>query len=90
MTTCARCGLPDCPDAIAANGGGPALKYDGLAEALGCRERELANLRSLLRSVTGKLEKIREAFGDDGLTYLDAEDVSYLAGVLDQVLEALS
>ena len=83
MTTCARCGMQDCPDAIAANGGEAVLPYDGLAAALGCRERELANLRSLLRSVTGKLEQAAE------LTHYNGA-AGRIEALINQVLEALS
>ena len=59
MTRCARCGLEQ--------GCGSSLceashdDTDELGEAtVNCRNRELANLRSLLRSVTGKLEEAAE------------------------------
>lgn len=89
MTTCCKCG-----NGLTREGDTECADEDTqMSEAAAyqeCLERQLSNLRALLRSQTLKLEKIREAFGDDGTTYLDAEDVSYLAGRLDQVLEALS
>lgn len=49
MSSCARCGhRPD--------GDGKDCNSDASAR-LHCRDRELANLHSLLRSVTGKLEE---------------------------------
>ncbi len=60
MSRCARCGAPfgvdtgDCQ---------PLERQDTVAQ-LACRDRELANLRALLRSVTGKLERIGEQIND--------------------------
>jgi hypothetical protein len=60
MTRCARCGLEADAADLTVSGECP-----GPAEArLQCRDRELANLRSLLRSVTGKLERIGEQVND--------------------------
>lgn len=82
MSACARCGLEACPDG---DDKLDSLPYDGLAASLGCRERELANLRSLLRSVTGKLEEANEIL-DGG----DRFAMEKAAALIDSVLEALS
>jgi hypothetical protein len=75
MSTCARCGEDDCEAEW------------GRKEALECRDRELANLRSLLRSVTGKLEEAAaelEGQPDDPIRWLNAR------ALVDIVLEKLS
>ncbi len=60
MTECARCGLEANADDLTLSGECP-----GPAESrLQCRDREIANVRSLLRSVTGKLERIGEQIND--------------------------
>lgn len=67
MSQCARCGLK------AKYYGGPeyceAYDDDGDLSSnepaiIACRDREIANLRSLLRSVTGKLEEALEHLSD--------------------------
>ena len=57
MSACARCGLP-CWEIGRSDIPSPTCSahYGGTALVL-CRDRELANLHSLLRSVTGKLEE---------------------------------
>lgn len=90
MSTCARCGLLEAEDwpsfreektlCFARNG------YE--THTIACRDRELANLRSLLRSVTGKLENTLE------LLRFDAEHglppTNSALELLDSVLGALS
>lgn len=51
MSTCANCG---------AEMGKASVISTQCLEQLPCARRELANLRSLLRSVTGKLEEVAE------------------------------
>jgi hypothetical protein len=58
---------------------------DGQEHVIACRDRELANLRSLLRSVTGKLEEAHDMI--DGVPGSDAEHSKRLIA---SVLEALS
>lgn len=63
MSMCARCGLPngnagDEPRACLVH------KDDSWEDVVACRDREIANLHSLLRSVTGKLERIGEQVND--------------------------
>lgn len=85
MSTCARCGLPsweigrsDIPSPTC------SAHYGGTALVL-CRDRELANLRALLRSVTGKLEEAHDMI--DGVPGSDAEHSKKLIA---SVLEVLS
>lgn len=63
--TCTRCGLPvgKLPSEC---GVGAAWKSDEAESCavIECRDRELSNLRALLRSVTGKLERIGEQIND--------------------------
>jgi len=54
-------------------------------EQLPCARRELANLRSLLRSVTGKLEEALELVGQD-----EDGGSPVVKRLLDSVLEVLS
>lgn len=56
MSTCARCGLEQPEDELTMSGN-CALPPERI-EA--CRQREMSNLRSLLRSVTAKLEEAAE------------------------------
>lgn len=78
MSTCARCGhRPD--------GDGKDCNSDASAR-LHCRDRELANLHSLLRSVTGKLEEAQLAL--EGET--TEQGVLRAYGLIDSVLEVLS
>ncbi len=67
MSTCARCG------------GSEDIDAHTLAA---CRDREIANLHSLLRSVTRRLENARELWNDGHEKAMVAE--------IDAVLEALS
>jgi hypothetical protein len=81
-STCARCGLEADAADLTPFGvcAGPAV-----AQFM-CRDRELLALRSLLRSVTGKLENAREHL--DGPT--DALQMFKAAAEVDAVLELLS
>lgn len=79
MSTCARCGhRPD--------GDGKDCNSDASAR-LHCRDRELANLHSLLRSVTGKLEEAAEILTEGGGSV--AAECRALP-LIHQVLEVLS
>lgn len=60
MNTCARCGSADC-DVETRDDCDDQKASDRVA----CRDRELANLRSLLRSVTRQLENALECILDD-------------------------
>jgi len=84
-TTCARCGLP-LFDINVVSVAGQCWGEDNGLGTIACRDRELANLRSLLRSVTGKLEDARERCNE-----LDWNDMSVaqVAARIDSVLEAL-
>lgn len=55
---CSRCGLERGPDAAARCGAADMLP--DLTEVLACRNRELANVWSLLRVATGQLERLRD------------------------------
>jgi len=61
MSTCARCGLPE-----GDLNGTECCAYarDNGPGTIACRDRELANLRSLLRSQTRRLEEAAEAIRD--------------------------
>ena len=80
MSTCARCGAPIGVDTGECDG----ERADTIGTVM-CRDRELANLRSLLRSVTGKLEEAHDMI--DGVPGSDAEHSKMLIA---SVLEALS
>lgn len=83
-TTCARCGLRPATE----SGTGDACfgRLGSDSGDLKCRDRELANLRSLLRSVTGKLEEALEALEAQAQT----ESALRAYGLIDSVLEVLS
>lgn len=78
MSTCARCGEPYSICAVSAD---PEATH---LEQLKCARRELANLRSLLRSVTGNLEEAHQSL--DGADRNQWEAQMLIASVL----EALS
>jgi hypothetical protein len=59
-------------------------------DVIRCRDRELLALRSLLRSVTGKLEEAAEMCEPAGTKYLDEEDTQLMGQLIDSALEALS
>lgn len=84
MTRCSRCGLElgEWTDSTKCS----AHEEDNSSGVIDCRNRELANLRSLLRSVTGKLEEAGEALSppDDPAGAITARQL------IDEVLEALS
>jgi hypothetical protein len=84
--TCARCGRQECGVAEAGDECEGAL----LPAIVECREAELLALRSLLRSVTGKLEEARELMGEDGRAPLDIAEKDRIAALIDSVLEVLS
>lgn len=94
MSTCARCGRQQSSAWPGTSGVNPSVCYVAVSKgtgehdwvALTCRDRELRNLHSLLRSVTGKLE---EALEDLAPGHNDRE-VSRARLLIDQVLEALS
>jgi len=86
MTICARCGLPD----GSLYGNTPAVctvKFtagtgDAESSIIACRDLELMNLRSLLRSVTGKLEEAAEECANG--------EPRIAGGIIASVLEILS
>lgn len=82
MSTCSRCGAADCKSYIRAQKG---FEPSALL-ILPCRDRELANLRSLLRSVTGKLENALEHLSDAE----SSVSVAKAEGAISAVLEVLS
>jgi hypothetical protein len=86
VSTCARCGV-DIGENVGATCAESAANSEvEESETIACRDRELANLRSLLRSVTGKLEEAAEH-----LQEIDNPVCAIAARMLvDQVLEALS
>jgi len=95
MSTCSRCGLPvGDPFIDSEKAGRVCLAFESEnhpeheVHVLACRDRELANLRSLLRSVTGKLERVSELM-DTPLAEVSSELVRAKA-LVDSVLEALS
>ena len=84
MSACARCGLPsEGPDITGVGRCYARLGSD--SGDLSCCRRELANLRSLLRSVTGKLEEAHDMI--DGVPGSDAEHSKRLIA---SALEVLS
>jgi hypothetical protein len=80
VSTCARCGadLSMFLDSAAGQVGEPLECPDGES----CSRRELANLRSLLRSVTSKLES--------AASHLSEGHTTLAARAIDSVLETLS
>jgi hypothetical protein len=84
VTTCARCGRPECGVATAGDECEGAL----LPATVECREAELANLHSLLRSVTGKLEEALELI--DAEAYPADIGMDRVKALIDSVLEILS
>lgn len=94
---CARCGLPNSPEPADAVGDDVCFVAVSLGTGNGdwaevaCLERQLANLRSLLRSVTLKLEaagSILEFLDEpDGLSPQEAHRVRELIAA---ALESLS
>jgi hypothetical protein len=86
VSTCARCGLEKCDRHVREQQGLEPSAFLSLP----CRDRELAALRSLLRSVTGKLEEAREVMGEDGRAFLALAEKDRIAGLIDSVLEVLS
>lgn len=87
MSRCARCGLPNEGPDISPFG----RCYSGLGSDRGdleCSRRELANLRSLLRSVTGNLERAADLLSGD--TRITIDDMRAAAREVDTALEALS
>lgn len=76
MSTCARCGLPDERDPLGDCSG---------KGALACRTRELSNLHSLLRSVTGHLEEAA-----DDLASRNDDRLLHPLALVNGVLELLS
>ena len=98
MSTCARCGLPFFSEQVAVTKPATVFcmsnQHESWEDVLNCRNRELANLRSLLRSVTGKLEKAHERL--EHVTTLEVgprsanAELETLLRELDSVLELLS
>jgi hypothetical protein len=83
MSRCARCGLPtrnynECAD----NDGHCYAHVEADSEIIACRDRQIANQASLLRSVTIKLEKAAQEV-DDGYN-------KTALGLISEVLETLS
>jgi hypothetical protein len=91
LSTCARCGRDQGPDwganCLAQREWDDDEKNWADLATIECRDRELMALRSLLRSVTGKLEDARECCNE-----LDWNDISVgqVAALIDSVLEVLS
>ena len=83
MSTCARCGRPDCALAEAGDDCEGAL-WPATVE---CREAELANLHSLLRSVTRRLEHAECLLAEVPMPTAGTERAR---AEIDAVLEALS
>lgn len=88
MSACAKCGAADC------EANELAQPFAKPSTVIACRDRELANLRSLLRSVTGKLEKAYDRLEfvstlEVGPRQAHAE-IEALLSDLDGLLEALS
>lgn len=101
MSTCARCGRPvgdDGGDECAVSVSGDECEGALMPATIACRDRELANLHSLLRSVTGELEeaggaikRIREGLdGSDRIQWDLQQEADLALRQLDAVLEALS
>jgi hypothetical protein len=84
MSRCARCGLEQEAGELSHFGecALPRERQDA------CRDRELANLRSLLRSVTGNLERAAELLQSD--TQISIDEMRQAAREIDVVLEVLS
>jgi len=82
MSTCARCGLPKGPasEQCAADYDD---KYNPGDNRVACRDRELMNLRSLLRSVTGKLERALDLLDFDASGYSLAQGRAEIESVLE-------
>jgi hypothetical protein len=83
--TCARCGqaLGEWMEADKCS----AHQDDNSSGVIDCRNRELANLRSLLRSVTGKLEKAGDLLTQPSLSLTDQQSALEL---VESVMEVLS
>jgi hypothetical protein len=79
--SCVRCGRKSTRGDLTMRGV-CALPAENIAA---CRDRELANLRSLLRSVTGKLEELHAILLDD-----EYGPKSTPVMLIDSVLEVLS
>jgi hypothetical protein len=106
MSTCARCGRQQSDIWPGTSGVNPAVCYVAVSKGTGehdwtelaCRDRELANLRSLLRSVTGKLEeaggaleRIRDGLdGSDQIQWDLQQEADLALRDIWSVLEALS
>jgi hypothetical protein len=75
VSTCARCGLETDAGELTLSGTCPGV------DKTACRDREIAGLRSLLRSVTAQIERAHEWI-DENPTEAKAE--------LEAVLEVLS
>lgn len=67
LSSCARCGLPfghepnHCGDF---RGDGSSDALDRLDSRVECRNREIGNLRALLRGATRKLERVAESLDE--------------------------
>ena len=83
MSTCARCGC-EIPSGTGRNECGDVIHPDFRADVrVPCRDRELANLRSLLRSVTGKLERALDLLDFDANGYSLAQGRAEVESVLE-------
>jgi hypothetical protein len=87
MSTCARCGVPvgKLPSQCGVGAGWRSDEAEACA-VIECRDRELLALRSLLRSVTGKLEEAAEELAEAPVC-IQTLNASALIGI---VLEVLS
>lgn len=89
MSKCARCGTDECRSD---NARGHSLG-DDVYDIVDCRDRELANLRSLLRSQTLRLERAVEYLQEaqqDATTAHASRSVARAEMEVTSVLEALS
>lgn len=88
MSRCARCGLPEASVSCGLENTCQAVSASKVDSnhfgfyIIACRDRQIANQASLLRSVTIKLEKAHQLCADD---YPKSA-----AGLIEQVLEVLS
>ena len=66
LSSCARCGLPfgTQPNHCGDFTGGDIFPGGSLADRVACRDRELGNVRALLRGSTRQLERIMHSLND--------------------------
>lgn len=66
LSSCSRCGLPfgHQPNHCGDFTGGDIFPGGSLADRVACRDRELGNVRALLRGSTRQLERIMQSLND--------------------------